>query len=170
MNIRKILGASLIFVGVGLILVILSMILQLVSILVTDSAGEIVELINIIYSFLQIPLFFALYLIAGMRAVKTHKLDVVEAGLVAAFSYLVVALINLFLSFMLNFLVVSGILPGSAGFISGEAVLTSALFGDTAGISGLGISSICGFAMIIMGAMINFVIGGIGGIMASKSS
>ncbi len=167
-DIKKIARSSIIFVGVGIILAILSVILQLVTLLITDSNAEIVQLAASVYSVVLIPLFLIMFLVAGYRAVKVHSLDSVGAGLSAAFSYVIIAVTHLFLNFLLSILVLSGLIPGGAGFGSSESVAASALFGDVVGAFGLGLQLVCGFGLIAIGALINFVIGGIGGILASR--
>lgn len=168
LDIKKVLRASLIFVAVGIILVIISMILELLSLIVTDSNGEIVDFISMAYSFLMIPAFLAMYFVAGMRAVKKHGLDAVGAGLVASLSYVLTSIVHLLFRTLLNILVVSGLIPAGAGFGSAGAVLAAQVFGDMIGALGLSLSLFCGIGVILIGAMINFVIGGFGGLFAQR--
>jgi hypothetical protein len=36
------------------------------------------------------------------------------------------------------------------------------------GLPGIGVGALCGFGLILVGTLINFVIGGVGGLIASK--
>lgn len=168
LNMKRVLKGSLIFIGIGIVLVILSMILQLLALLLSEDYGEILQLVVIGFALLQLPIFLAMYFYAGMRAVKVHGLDAVGAGLVAAVAYFVVALVNLFFDLLLNLLVISGVIPANAGFGSAGSVIAAQVFGDIAGMVGLGASAICGFGLLLTGALINFVIGGCGGLFAQK--
>ena len=167
-DIKKIARSSILFLGVGIILVIVSVILQLLTLLVEGEAGEMVALIATIYSYILYPDFFGLFLLAGYRAVKIHGLDPIGAGSVAALSYVVVAIVQLLLNALLAILVLSGLIPSGAGFASIETVMAAALFGDAVGIIGLGRDAVCGFGLILVGALFNFVIGGSAGLYASK--
>lgn len=160
-DVKKILGASLLIVAIGVALVVVSMILELLSLMTTGSTEEIISLIGTAYAFLLIPIFFGLYFWGGMRAVRKFELDAVSAGGVSAFSHVVTGLIHLALGTLLNILVVSRVV-GGMGFGSAEAALAAALFGDAAGAMGIGLSAVCGFGIIIFGAMMNFVVGGVG--------
>ena len=167
-DIKKIARSSILFVGLGVILVILSVILQLLSLLIADEMGEIVQLITTVYSYALYLVFLVLFLFAGYRAVKVHGLDAVGAGATAAFTYFVVAVSHLMLNSLLSVLVLSGLIPGGAGFASAESVISSALFGGTTGAFGLGVQLFCGAGIILIGALFNFVIGGAAGLYASK--
>lgn len=167
-DIKKIARLSLAFIAVGLILAMISVILQLLTFLLTDSNKEIVQYIVSIFSFISFPLFFLLFAFAGYRSVKIHHLDLLSAGLVSAFSYVCVALIHIMLNFFLATLVISGFIPGGAGFGSFESAAASSIFGSLTGPIGLGIQLFCGFGIILIGSLINFVVGGIGGLVGSK--
>jgi hypothetical protein len=158
---RKIFRASLLIIAAGVTLVILSMILKLLSLMLTDTAGQTLTIIGIAFEFLMFPLFLVLYFWAGVRSVEKHKLDAIAAGGVSAVSYLVTGLVSLFLGTILNILVVSRVVSGG-GFATAESVLATAILGDTSGATGVGLSALCGLGMIIFGTMINFVVGGIG--------
>ncbi len=168
LDIRRVIKGSLIFIGVGFIFVIISMILQLLTLIITDANAEIVQLIALGYSLLMVPVFLVMYVLAGMRAVKTNGLDPVGAGALAAFAYLVTSIIHLGFDFMLNLLVISGLIPGGAGFGSAGAVVSSQIFGGMVGFAGIGVAALCGFGLILVGTLINFVVGGVGGLIASK--
>jgi hypothetical protein len=168
LDIKKVLKGSLIFVGLGLILVILSLIFQILTLIITEEHSDVVHIVALVYAFSIIPLFLAMFFLAGVRAVKKHGLDAVGAGLVSAFSYTVVALAHLFFDFLLNLLVVSGLIPGGAGFGSSATVLAGQVFGDVTGPLGLGAALFCGSGLIAVGALINFVVGGLGGLFAQR--
>jgi hypothetical protein len=164
---KKILRASLLIMAIGAALVVISMILELVSLILSEPAKHIVSFISTIYAFLLIPAFVALYFWAGMRAVKKYNLDVVSAGFVASFSHVIVGLVNLALGTVLNILVMSRVV-GGMGFGTAEATLAAFFFGEAAGAGGIFLSEICGIGMILAGAAINFVIGGLGGLFAFR--
>jgi len=168
LDIKRIAKSSVLFVGVGIILVILSVILQLLTLLVTGENGQIVALVATIYSYVLYAMFLGLFLLAGYRAVKIHGLDAIGAGATASLTYVLVAIIQLLLNSLLSLLVLSGLIPSGAGFASIETVLAAALFGDALGIIGLGRDLLCGFGLILVGALFNFVIGGSAGLYASK--
>ncbi|MFN7990702.1 MAG: hypothetical protein U0R44_00945 [Candidatus Micrarchaeia archaeon] len=169
LDIRRTLLASVLVIGIGVVLVIIGMILQLLSIVVKDGNGAIVETVLTVFSVLSIPLFFLLYLWAGIRAAKRYNFDAVGAATVAALSYLVTAFIQLFLDIILSVVVVSRGVVGS-GFGSAEAAVTASVFGSAVGLSGIGLSAVCGIGIIILGTMINFVIGGFGALFALRKS
>ena len=166
-DVKKILRASLIIIAAGAALVVVSMILELLALLITGSAQDILSLISRIYAFLMIPLFLVLYLWAGIRAVKRYNLDAVSAGFVSAFSHVVTGVIHLVLGTILNILVISRVVTG-LGFGSAETALAAFFFGDTAGGVGIALSAICGVGIIFAGAVMNFVIGGFGAIFALR--
>ncbi len=168
LDIKKVVQGSLIFAGVGIVLVIMSMVLQLLSLIVTDANGDIVQLIVMGYSLILIPGFFILYFFAGMRAVKVHGLDAVGAGAVAAFSYFVAGLCHVILETLLNLLVVSGLIPGGAGCGSAGSIISAQIFGEVAGMVGVLVPAVCGIGLLLVGTLINFVIGGFGGLFAQR--
>jgi hypothetical protein len=168
LDIKRVLKGSLIFVGLGLVLVILTLILQLLTLIITGEYSDYVQIMALVFAFAVIPLYLAMYFIAGIRAVKKHGLDAVGAGMVSAFSYAVAAVAHLFFDFLLNMLIVSGLIPGGAGLGSSSSVLAAQVFGDITGPLGLGAALFCGFGLIAVGALINFVVGGLGGLFAQR--
>lgn len=167
MEIKKTLLASLLIIGIGVLLVVISIILQVASLLITGPRGEILSLATTIYTYLVVPLFIILYFWAGMRAVKKYKLDAVGGATVAAFSYFVTGLINLILTMLLSLLIVGKVL-NVTGFRSLESVLAASLLGDLAGAVGMAASAACGIGLLVIGTLINFVIGGLGGLFAQR--
>lgn len=168
LDIKRVLRGSLIFAGLGLVLVILTLILQLLTLIITGEYSDYVQIVALVFAFLVIPLYLVMYFIAGVRAVKKHGLDAVGAGMVAAFSYAVAAMAHLFFDFLLNMLIVSGMIPGGAGLGSSSSVLAAQVFGDITGPMGLGAALFCGFGLIALGSLINFVVGGLGGLFAQR--
>lgn len=167
LNFRSMLMSSLMVIGVGVVLVIVLMILGLLPLALDPDYAKIVRMIGSGYAFLMIPVFFALFFICGMRAVRKFKLDSVEAGAASAFSYIVIGAVHLVLGTILNIVVLSQVIEGT-GFGSAETQLASAIFGELSGAAGIGISALCGLGIILIGAMINFVIGGFGGLYAQR--
>ncbi len=166
-DVKKIALSSAVIIATGVVLVVLSLILQLLSLLINDSNGSIIDTVNAVYSIVLLPVFCGLYFWAGMRAVKKYGMDSVGAGLVAAFSYFVIASVRLLLNLILTFVVVSRLVDGS-GFGSTESVVAASIFGGTAGLSGVGLSAVCGIGIILFGTMVNFVVGGSGGLFALR--
>ncbi len=167
----KLIGSSLLVIGIGLLLVVLSAILNIVSIMVSaDALGDTIGLVNTIFAILLYPIFFLLFLWSGMRAVgNKYGFDVVGAGISTAISYMVVAGTQVVLDVVITALVVSKLITG-AGFGSTESIIMASLFGDLVGFKGAGLSAICGVGMIALGMFVNFVVGGFGGLIALRKS
>jgi hypothetical protein len=165
---KKMMLSSLLVIGIGLVLVILSVILRLLTMVISDQGlMGIVDIVALAYALLMYPLFLAIYFWAGLRAAKAYGFDAVGAGIVSAFSYFVIACANLVLNLILTLVGVSGSLE-STGFGTLESSLMASLFGGTAGLKGVGLTAVCGFGLIISGVMINFVVGGFGGLFALR--
>jgi hypothetical protein len=166
---RRFILASVLIIIIGVVLVIVGTILQLLNVVITDSNAAMIEMISVIYSILMIPAFLALFFWSGMRAVTRYNFDAVGAGGVAAFSYIVIGVIQLVLNLILSVVVVSkGI--AAPGFGSAEAALAASMFSGASGLSGIGLSAFCGLGIIIVGAVINFVVGGTGGLFALRKT
>ncbi|MBU0591907.1 hypothetical protein KKF81_04055 [Candidatus Micrarchaeota archaeon] len=179
-NIKGILRASFLAIGLGICVIIISMILQLLVIVASDSIGQTyfsveitesivnnVRFINTIFGILVFPLFLVLYFWTGMRAVKKYGLDAIGGASAAAFAYVVSGFGQLMLATVLNLVIMTKVIGGMA-FGSTEAIIAANLFDDVSGMTGLGISAICGIGLILLGAMVVFVIGGIGGLFAAR--
>ena len=164
---KRLLLASLLTVGVGVVLAILSLILQLLSLVITGEYANYVHMASTAYSLLLIPGFLALFFWAGMRAAKNFGFDPVGAGAVSAFSYFIVSLVQLVLGLVLAAVIVTRPAGGGA-FGTPEMALASTLFGSFMGLSGVALSAVCGFGIIAVGCLINFVIGGFGGLFALR--
>ncbi len=166
---KKLLVASFLSIAGGLVLAFISIILQLLSLAISDSTGEIIDLASSAYAIVLFPIFLVLFFWTGMRAAKNYQFDLVGAGGVAAFSYFVVGFVERLLNIVLAVVVVSRPLGGT-GFGSTEMVLASSLFGGMTGLSGVALSALCGFGMLAIGSTINFVVGGFGALFALRKS
>lgn len=165
---KKVLKASVLIIAIGVALVISAIILKLVSTLITGSEAATVSLISTAYSFLLWPVFFVLYLWAGMRATRKFRLDAVGAGATSAIAFMLVGFTRLLLEIVLSLLFVSRVLGGTS-YISDESVLAATIFGETA-TKGMGIllAALCGVGAILIGGLVNFVIGGLGSIIVQR--
>lgn len=165
---QKMLFASLLTIGIGVVLVIVSLILGLLSFAITDSNAALVDLVTTVYLLLLFPLFFVLFFWTGMRAVKNYGFDAVGAGVVAAFSYAIIDLVKILLEMLLAVVVVSRSMGSGGGFGSTEMTVTASFFGDMMGLSGVALSAVCGLGILAIGSLINFVIGGFGALFALR--
>ncbi|MFH0884188.1 MAG: hypothetical protein V1861_00580 [Candidatus Micrarchaeota archaeon] len=167
---KKMAVSSLLTIGIGTVLVIISMILSLLSLVITDSStNATIDLISLIFSILLFPVFLVLFFWTGMRAAKNYGFDAVGAGTVSGVSYFIVGAIELVLKIILAVIVVSRPM-GGAGLGSPEMALASSLFGGVIGLSGIALSAVCGIGILIVGVMVNFVIGGFGALFALRKS
>ncbi|HSB47489.1 MAG TPA: hypothetical protein VLD37_05725 [Candidatus Bilamarchaeum sp.] len=166
---KKLLMASILVMGIGVVLVIVGEILATLSLVVTGENAGTFDTISTVYSVLMIPVFFILYFWCGMRAAKRYNFDPVGSGWVTAFSYFITSLVHLVLNLLLNLVIVSKAIAGS-GVGSAESVLASSLFGGVVGLSGVGLSAFCGIALIFFGTMMNFVVGGSGAIFVLRKT
>ena len=160
-DVRRIMTASFLAIGIGIALSIFSLILQLLSRLISGDAGEIIGIITAAYLLLLFPVFLGLFFWTGMRAVKLYGFDLIGAGYITAFSYFVIGLVERVLDILISILLVRGPLD-AIGFGSTEMVVASSIFGDLIGLGGVALSSVCGFGMLLFGSMVNFVVGGFG--------
>lgn len=158
---RKVMLASFLTIGIGIVLSILSMILQLLSVIITEDIGDYIDIAFTAYQLIMFPVFLGLFLWTGMRAVRGHGFDAVGAGYITAFTFFVIGLVERILQMFLAILVVKGPLD-AVGFGSTEMVIASSIFGGLIGLSGVALSAVCGFGMLIFGSMVNFVVGGFG--------
>jgi hypothetical protein len=166
---RRFALASALIIIIGIVLVILGTILQLLTVVITDSNAAMVELLSSGYSVVMVPVFLALFFWCGMRAARRYNFDAVGAAGVTSFSYVVIAVVNLVLNLLLSVIVVSKGIP-SPGFGSAEAALAASMFGGASGLSGIGLSAVCGVGIVAMGALINFVVGGAGALFSLRKT
>ncbi|MEW6722196.1 MAG: hypothetical protein AB1324_02965 [Candidatus Micrarchaeota archaeon] len=166
-DVKKMLISALLSVGIGLALVVLSLILQLLSLAITDENAQLLDTAFSLYMLILFPLFLGLYIWTGMRAVKRYQFDAVGAAWVAAIAYFITAVIEKILNAALALVIVSRPL-GGGGFGSTESAVASSLLGGAVGLSGIGLSIVCGLGLVIVGTMINFVIGGCGALLVLR--
>jgi len=166
---KKMALASLLTIGIGAVLVIIYMIIQLLSLVITDSNNALIDLVNLVYTVLMVPVFFALFFWTGMRAAKNYGFDAVNAAAITSASFFIIGVIELILQMLLAVIVVSR--PMGAGNLGSPALaLASSFFGGAIGMSGIALSAVCGIGILLLGAMINFVIGGFGALFALRSN
>jgi hypothetical protein len=166
---KKLALASLLTIGIGTVLIILAMILQLLSLVITDANNATIDLVSMAYSVFLFPVFLVLFFWTGMRGAKNYGFDAVGAGAVTSVSYFVIGAIELVLKMLLAVIVVSRPM-GGAGLTSPEMALASSLFGGAIGLSGIALSAVCGIGILAIGVMLNFVIGGFGALFALRKS
>ena len=164
---RKMMFASSLTMGIGVILVIISVILELLSLALGGSYGPIFEMLSSAFILIMFPVFLVLFFWTGMRSAKNYGLDAVQSGFSTAFAYLVIALVELVLEIALAAVVITRPLGGE-GFGSTKMVIISSIFGGVVGLKGVALTGVCGLGMILIGALINFVIGGFGALFALR--
>lgn len=159
---KKLLLASLVIIGIGIVLIIISTILKVLPSVVPDDLKSVSSIINTAFSLLLYPIFFLLYFWSGVRATKNYGFDILGAGYVAAFSYFIVTLVGLVINTLLSLIVLTKPI-GNFAFGSVETAFSSILFSGISDFGGVGVSAVCGVGIALVGALINFVIGGTGG-------
>jgi hypothetical protein len=177
-NLKNMLRASLPLIGIGVVLVVISLVLQVVSLLLVGPRDittalpvlgitSIPELASTVASYLMYPAFLILYFWGGRRGVKHYRLDTMGSAVSVAFAYLVTGLLNLVLGLVLSLLVLTNILQ-TMRYGSVESTLAIAFFGETAGAMGVALIGLCGVGILAIGTLINFVVGGVGAITAQR--
>lgn len=111
--------------------------------------------------------FFGLYIWGGHKVAKEQGLDPFGAGVVTAVSHLFAGFLTLIIGILFELLLVLKIFKAS-NFPAAEPTVVLALFGDLSGVGGLLIEGVCWAGLIVLGALINFAIGAIGGIIAHR--
>lgn len=168
LDIKKVLLASILIIGIGIVLDIFAVILELLPMVVSDI--KYINYLNLalnVFSYVSYPIFFAIFLWAGFRAVKKYGLDLVGAGTVSALSYFVIALFLILLDAFMNGVMLNRAASG-VGFGSYEIIAATTVFGDLSGLGGVMLTVLCGIGIVIIGTLVNFVVGGIGGYFASR--
>ncbi len=168
MKFQDVFAASKLVILMGALLVLLSFLMDMFATFGPNSSllfVSIFQVLSFAYSLFLFPVFFFLYFWAGYRAVKEYRLDVVGAGFVAMFSYLVVSVLDLLLK------IVS--LYSSVGTIAVEKALGSAYTSGpfAAGILGMiggALSLTCFAGVLLIGMVINFGVGALGGWFAKR--
>ncbi len=162
LNLKGILQASTHSIIIGSALVLLFTLLLIVGhVLGISQEGSIVRMITGAVFVIYIPVFFLLYLWTGWRAKRRFHLHTREAGIAAAFSYGIAASISFLLNTLLLILAVGDVLMYQ---------ITPSMF-DFGGIFSeiviLG-SSICGIGVMVIGLILNAVIGMCGSIISEN--
>jgi hypothetical protein len=126
---------------------------------------------NLILSLVGFVLFFLLFFWAGYRTARKYRGELVEAGVAGALSYAILAVVSVFFDMVNGFLQMLELMDTSAvGGISLNAYedVAIAIFGDTfAGATEIIAVLCCGFAAIPIGAVLNFLVGSVGGMLGS---
>lgn len=158
-------------IAIGFGLVLLSFVLGLIPALVqgipqiSAPVAIVFGLLLIGYGLLQLPIFALLFFWAGMRGVSKYGLSRGGGGLVAVFSYVVIAVIHLVFSIITNLIGVGSTAVGSAlGQGQGDQMATALMGGVLGGVSAV----ICTAGILLVGVVMNFVIGYLGGWFGSR--
>jgi hypothetical protein len=178
MDIKNVLRASLPLIGIGIILVIISVVLQLASLLLTGPKDIMVvlpllgdtsvpDLASTAFTYFLYPLFFILYFLGGMRGIKKYRLDTIGSATSAALAYVVTGVLHLALGTLMNLLVINGIIAPMR-YSSRDSTMATALFGELGGAIGIASAAICGIGVLLIGALMNFVVAGFGAIIAQR--
>jgi len=164
---KKMALAAFLTVGIGVVLIIISLILQLLSIVMNDSNGAIIDMASIAYAIIMIPVFLALMFWTGIRAAKNFGFDAVGSAGVAALSFFVIGLAELALQMLLAAIIVTR--PMGSGTLGSPALaLASSVFGGAMGMGGIVLSAVCGVGILLLGVLVNFVVGGFGALFALR--
>jgi hypothetical protein len=151
---RKIFGASkdVILIGIGLVL--LAFILrELGTVFTSGPLSGIISTVAGVYGILVFVIFLGLYAWAGMRAGREYGMNLVDSGMVAAFSYLITALVD----YMLG--IVGLVMFWCKAGVTCQQPVVGAAFGIMmAGVSGA-LATIVIAAVIFCGILVNFVVG-----------
>lgn len=177
-DVKNVLRASLPLVAIGFVLVILSVALQVLSLVLSGDSDILValpvlgetsvpDLVSTVFTYLMYPVFLAVYFWGGVRGVKRYKLDTLGSAGAAAVAYVATGLLHLLLGILMDLLVINGILH-TVRYTSVEATLATALFGETAGAMGIVLSGVCGIGVLAAGALMTFVVAGVGAIFAQR--
>ncbi len=158
MDFKRIFGASTVVILVGLLIMVLSIVAQILPSLITSGPLDQIKMVSTGFAYLSLLLFALLYMWGGLRASKKLRAEPQEAGLVSAFSYAVVAFLQLIINGVFSVLLVNR-MATIGGFRAPESIYASTLLGDMSGMSGIVISGICGLGVIVLGMMVNFVLG-----------
>jgi hypothetical protein len=161
MDMKKILEASKQAIVIGIVLVVINFIFQLLGVFLRNGT---IDMIGGAYSTLTLVLFFGLYAWAGMNAVKKHGMDLVGAGTVGAFAYLVTAVVSYVLNMIFLLLV-----WGRIGMTSPEPAAAAAFSATMAGFTGA-MATVVSLAIVLCGIVVNFVVGAGGGAIANVTA
>ncbi len=166
MDFKKIARCALPVIAIGMLLVIIYIILQTLPSFLSGP-NDLIKTIITVYSYAMLPIFFLLYFWAGIRGMRRYGLDEISCGLVAAFSAVLIGLVQLVLEAILTLLIVSRIVTVT-DFRPASAVFSSVFLGNTSGVPGVGITTICGLGIIALSAIVCFLIGVLGAIATKR--
>jgi len=159
---KKILGASKDVIIAGICLVLLGFALQVLGVVFSSGAvGAAIGDIEGAYFVFLIVAFFCLYVWAGVRAAWDFKMGLMDAGLVAAFSYLVASIVNYLL----------GVVALSVFWTGSNLSAAHPLFSAAGGMM-MASASIADFTTVTLittlgGILVNFVVGAGGAAMSN---
>ncbi|MFA5412383.1 MAG: hypothetical protein WC350_03510 [Candidatus Micrarchaeia archaeon] len=153
----KIIEASKLPVGLGLVVILISVVIAAISLLGGDTVKSVMALVSLVYGIASYLIFLLLFAWAGYRAVKKFGLDLVGAAAVGALSAGAVGLVAL----VLNFIVLAVVLGAAAATTPESGASTAAI----AGIAGV-ISVVFGIFWIIGSVVVNAGVAAIGGLLA----
>lgn len=153
----KIIEASKLPMGIGLVVILISMVIAAISLFGGDAVKQVVGIVSLAYGISSYLIFMLLFGWAGYRAVKKFGLDLMGAAAVGALSALAVGIAGLVLSF-----VMLAVAVGAAAATTTDSGTSTAAF---AGVFGI-ISVMLGIFWIIGSTVINAVVAAIGGLLA----
>ena len=162
MDNKKIIASSTVSIGIGILLVLISTLVHIIPSYISSDAAKVASTIVTVFDYVIIIAFIALYIWTGMRAARRYRSDSMECGVIAAFSHTIVGIVSLIINVLVGILALANILNAS-GLKSNEAVVSGVVFGGVVGAMGIGVSVICGIGLIVLGALLNFMIGALGG-------
>lgn len=162
MDNKKILASSTIAIVIGVILVLISTVAHIVPQYISTDAAKVANSVVSIFDYAMIIIFALLYLWTGMRAAKKYRADLLESALAAAFSHTIVGVVSLIVNVLVGILALANIVNGS-GIKANESVISGLIFSGVVGAAGIGANVVCGIGLIVLGALINFMIGAVGG-------
>lgn len=159
---KKILAASKDAILIGIGLVLLGFILQVLGVLFSSGAmGAAIASVEGAYFVFLVVAFFCLYVWAGVRAAWDFKMGLVDAGLVAAFSYLVASIVSYLL----------GVVALSYFWTRTNVSAAHPLFGAAGGVMMASVSIVDFTTVSLMitfgGIIVNFVVGAGGAAMSN---
>lgn len=153
----KIIEASKLPIGMGLVVILISVVITAINLLGGETAKGVMGIVSLVYGISTYLVFLLIFAWAGYRAVKKFGLDLPSAAAVGALSALALGLVNL----VLQFVMLAVVLGSAATTTSASAGATAV----TAGLVGM-VSVVFGIIGIIVSVIINAAVAGIGGLLA----
>lgn len=160
-HIKEMLRASVKTILIGFVLVLIAGLLAVLGHFLDEETASIIWSILGIIGLIYIPAYFLLYLWTGYRAKRKFRLSTMEAGVTTAFTFVVIGLFSFVLNMVLILLSVEEILTYQ---------ITPAMFEIGEIFEGYYILDIalCGLGKLVIGFIINFVIGLCGAVIADE--